>query len=490
MSNNFRHYLTRESNFTRTENNALTLRSSTNPVLDLFSMGGALRSRTPEEITALMLQAVFYDPQLAIKCLFYLRDIRGGQGERRTFRIIWKYLAQNFPTNVEHLIDQIPIYGRWDDLFCLRDTPLEDKMLQLLYIRMQVDIAKPEDNPSLVWKWLPSINTSSKQTRELAKWLYPKLGFSSEKEYRKKLSSFRKKLRIVERKMCAQQWTDINYEAVPSNAAMRYANAFKTHDPEGYQSYLDQVKNGEKTIKTATLYPYDLIRKAISQYTPTLEVQWQHLPDYCQGKAANSIAVVDSSASMTWNDALSKAVSLALYFAERTTGPWHNSFITFSEDAQLLTIQGTTLQEKYQYIETLNICQNTNLQSVFDLILRTAHKYRIPQAEMIERIYIISDMEFDRGSTANHTNFQEIQRKYAASGYEMPTLIYWNVESRHNNVPTYVNQEKVALVSGCSPSIFKQLMSLEWKTPEDVMLETLQQERYACLTWRGKIRER
>lgn len=483
----FRKHLQHQSNYTRTENNALTLRSTLNPVLDLFSMGGALRTRSEEEVIQLGREAMLTDPLLALKCMFYIRDIRGGQGERKTFRVFLKWLANERIEILKPLLALVPEYGRWDDLFVLKDTPLEKEMVELVYKQLFTDEynMKRGQPISLLAKWMPSINTSSKATRALAKWfiaqyINEKL---SEKTYRKNLAVYRKYLQIPENQMCAKQWTQIDYEKVPSRAAMRYSKAFAKHDEERYTQFKEDVKSGKKEIKTSTLYPYDLVRKADTNYDETVELQWTHLPDYCEGKAENSIAVVDSSASMRGLP-LYSATALGMYFAERNQGPYKNSFITFSAQARFVEIKGTTLQEKYQRIRNMNICENTNLQSVFDLVLTTAIRHNVPQSEMIERIYIISDMEFDQGTSAGwnqpqtNTNLDVIRRKYKNAGYEMPVLVYWNVDSRQDNVPAF-NEQGIMLVSGSSPSIFKSMMSLEIKTPEELMLQVLNSERYA-----------
>ena len=186
------------------------------------------------------------------------------------------------------------------------------------------------------------------------------------------------------------------------------------------------------------------------------------------------------------------SVSLALYFAEKNKGEFHNNFITFSAQPHLQKIIGDNIYEKLLNLSQADWDMNTNLQAVFDLILDVAVRNNIPKEEMIKKIYIISDMEFDEaqrgysysyyGNRKQLTNFEEIERKYNESDYDMPLLVFWNVDSRQNNVPVSANEENVLLVSGSSPSIFKTLMSGKSYTPFDVMLETLNSERYSRIT--------
>jgi len=482
--------------YTQTENMAKTLASSESALMDFFALGGALRTRTENEIINLFMMAFNEHSLLAMKCLFYFRDIRGGQGERRTFRVIYEYLAKNFPEianlNMEHIVE----YGRWDDMYCMFDTPLTNNMLTYLLSTFKQDLTA--NYPSLLGKWLKSENTSSKESRKIATRIrkYFKL---SPKQYRKALSALRSRIKIVEKQMCLGQWSEINYEAVPSRAAMIYRKAFSKHDPERYVQYLEDVKSGKKTIKTGTLYPYDLLKKtADNGPNQTIELQWQNLPDYCEGNYENSIVVCDTSGSMHPGysnrkgvDPIYIAVALSIYFAERITGPYKNHFITFSMAPKLQEIVGNSLYSKWLNMKNAQWDGNTNLQAVFDLILETAVRADISEDEMIKKIYIISDMEFDQCTNNYHwngygvnepTNFESIKQKYANAGYKMPNLVFWNVESRNNQSPVEFNEQGVQLVSGCSPSILKSLLSGNVTTPYELMLEVLNNERYSRIS--------
>ncbi len=463
-----------KENFTRTENDALTLKSTQSKVLDLFSMGGALRKRPAEETEKMISQALSEDFLLGIKCLFYLRDIRGGQGERDTFRKGLKILSQYYPKETEKLISLIPEYGRWDDILYLEDVNIKDIILK------QLKKDGESDNPSLLPKWLPSENTSSLKTKATARALRKYLGFSS-KNYRMMLSIFRKRLNIIENKISTNQWNTINYSHVPSKANLKYKKAFAKHDEKRYSEFLDKVEKGEEKINTKTLFPYELVRQARDENNRTIDILWSKLPNYVK-EDENALVVADVSGSMMGTP-MDVSVSLAMYFAERNKGIFNNKFITFSERPELQEVQGATLNQKIKNLENAHWNCNTNLQAVFDLVLNTAVQNNTPENEMPKTIYIISDMEFDDATSgygdSDNTNFEVINQKYKNNGYEIPQLVFWNVESRQNNVPVSQNENGVILVSGCSPVIFKMVM--EKTTPYKFMLSVLNGKRYSLI---------
>lgn len=456
-----------KTNESLTENGALTYKSTQSKVLDLFSMGGALRTRTPTEIEKFISQALAEDKLLAIKCLFYLRDVRGGQGERRTFREALKILSTYNPKETLKLLPLIPEYGRWDDLFYLDNIDFS------LFLKKQIDEDIKSDKPSLLGKWLPSENSGSK-SKILARKIRGYIGYSS-KKYRKLLTSLRAKIHIVESQMSDKEWGKIKYEAVTSKASMLYKDAFKKHDETRYNKYLADVASGKKTINSKTLFPYEIVRQAKRKNNETLDLLWKNLPDYT-GKNEKALVVADVSGSMAGLP-IEISVSLALYFAERNSGIFKNKFITFSEQPELQEISGTSLNQKIRNLESSHWNMNTNLQAVFDLVLNTAVKNNVKKSEMPKAIYIISDMEFDEATSDNtKTNLDTIKDKYTNAGYEMPILVFWNVDSKQNNVPAKQDEKGVMLVSGASPSTFK--MVLERKNPYDFMLSALNSKRY------------
>ena len=452
----------------RTENDAVTLIRSGSPLLDFYAQAGAMR-KNPDKALDLFQKAFAEDRLKAIKILFYLRDVRGGQGERTLFRVGLEWLGTTYSEIFEQIIKHVPEYGRYDDLFFDNE-----KCISLIKTQLTEDVKS--EAPSLLAKWLPTINASSKTTVAKARFMADKLG-AGEVEYRKLVRDLRKKIATVEEKMSTDKWGDINYSSVPSQAARIYRNAFRKHDEERYGDFIDKAEKGEVKINAGTLYPYQIYKTVNSDYSKTLEALWNQLPDYTQGK--NALVVADVSGSM-YGDPLSVSVSLALYFAERNEGQFKDHFITFSARPKLQRIVGENLLDKMNSINNSDWEMNTDLQAVFNLVLNTAIENDTPQAEMPETIYIISDMEFDY-CCEHRTNFEVIDEKYKVAGYTRPNIVFWNVDARGGeNLPVQKNEKGVSLVSGFSPVIFK--IAVEDKTPEEVMLDTINSERYSQIT--------
>lgn len=473
---------------TVTHNGAVSHSTTGTKVLDLFGKGGAMRSQDESDTINLFSMAYKEDKTLALKVLFYLADVREGQGERKLFRTCYNWLAENDSKVATKLLEYVPEYTRFDNVLeSLENTKLESKALNFIAQQLQADLKA--EAPSLCAKWAPSEQASSRVTKRLARKLRSHMELSP-KAYRKMLSKLRKEIDIVERKMCGDKWTKIDYEAVPSRASTIYRDAFKKHDPEGYAKFIGQVEKGEKKINASVLYPYDIVRN-FTGYRPTadatLEAQWKALPDYLKDNPHNGLVVADVSASMdssgyyggkTSNVApIDVAVSLAIYFAERNKGAFHNNFMVFSSHAILKELKGHTLQAKVKDVLGNRPVANTNLQSVFKLILDKATEFKVPESEMPSVIYLISDMQFDAACNGK-TNLEAIKGKYEKAGYKMPRIVFWNVNS-YDDVPVKVNDKGVCLVSGCSPTILKTALTNKVVTPWDLMVQTVNVERYA-----------
>lgn len=446
-----------------TRNGAETFTITESALLDFYAQAGSMRNNKTKALE-LFKKAYFENNLNAIKVLFYLRDIRGGQGERGLFRICLEWLGTDEQETFNKIIEHVPEYGRWDDIFFDND-----KCFDIIKATLAID--KVSDTPSLLAKWLPTINTSSRATKNKAKFIADKLGLT-DIGYRKLVRDIRKKIATVEEKMSTNKWSDIDYSTVPSQSSRIYKNAFNKHDEIRYSQFIEKAVTGEVKINAGTLYPYQIYKSVKDNYSPTLDALWNQLPDYTQGK--NGLVVADVSGSMSGGP-MSVSVSLALYFAEKNKGAFKDHFITFSGNPTLQRIQGTTLKQKLHSIETSAWSQSTNLQAVFTLLINTAMVNKIPQGEMPNTLYIISDMEFDM-CIEGGSNFDGIKSIYQANGYVLPSVVFWNVNASGKNLPTRAHENNVALVSGFSPVIFKQ--AVENKTPYQVMLDTINSERY------------
>ena len=484
--------LKEESNrtYTRTENDAATYASSGSDTLDFFAAAGALREVGEAEIIVRFTRAFAEHPTYALRTLFYARDVRGGLGERRLFRVLLRHLAFAAPASLEKNLKFVPGYGRWDDLLVLLDTPLEAAAVRLIRAQLEKDLRTAwEEKPvSLLAKWLPSVNTSSRAARAQARRLAVLFGMR-EADYRRMLVRLRRRIALIENALRTRDYT-FDYAKQPSKAMFKYRAAFWRNDVERYKAFLSRVEHGEERLHTGTLYPYEIIRPLSAAVAPqipkeearALDVTWSALPDYTHGE--NALVVLDGSGSMYWGGnplPSSVALSLAIYFAERNTGAFHGHFITFSENPRLIEIEGATIVERVHYCRSFNEVANTNLEAVFRLLLRAAVKNRVPQEELPSVLYIITDMEFDACTVdADVTNFERAQELFAEAGYALPRILFWNVQSRSRQQPVTMNEQGVMLVSGCSPSIFSMVVDGRI-TPYEYMKQVLCGERYAVI---------
>ena len=479
-------YLKKETNTAYTENGAASNATTYSDCLDLFATAGGLRSASEGEITSRFLRAYAENPELSMKLLFFARDVRGGLGERRFFRVALRWLSENHPGSVRKNVAYIAEYGRWDDLLSLLGTPCEKDAFELIKSQLSRDLAALEDSGevSLLAKWLPSVNASNAEAVRLAKKLSRFLGMT-EAEYRKALVRLRERIRIIENNLRERDYT-FDYSKQPSRAMYKYRKAFLRNDGERYEAFLDKVEKGEAELHTGALTPYDIVApffresRLSESERRAVNATWRAQEDFTGGE--NALVVVDGSGSMYFNaQPLPAAVaeSLAIYFAERNTGRFRNCFITFSENPRLVELKGGDVVEKLQYCMSFNEVANTSLQRVFELILNTAVKNRLPQSEMPSTLYIISDMEFDRCTEeAGATNFEYAKRLFSKRGYVLPRVVFWNVASRRLQQPVTMNEAGVTLVSGCTPRIFDMLKSGKL-SPYAQMLEILGSERYA-----------
>ena len=498
--NTFMNQLTNDFNYKRTENGALAHRTTNSAVYDMFAMGAAYRSRSDEDVILLFKNAFEEDETLALKCLFYIRDCRGGQGERRFFRVCIKWLAENYPNRIRNLVQYLPEYGRYDDLFELFETELEKDVINLIRTQLTEDMTSQKNGISLIAKWLPSENASSARTIARAKKIRNALGVTS-KDYRKMLSKLREKIKVLERLMSANRWDEIEFDKIPSKAGLIYKNAFARRDiiARKYESF---AKDKTTTVNAKTLYPYEVVAKALagfgwySKKSSLSEVDraminkyWENLPDYLNGADCSMMCVIDTSGSMTGSNAaapINVAISLGLYCAERMSGPFANNYISFASHPQLIKTEGIDFVDKVQRIYKTNLIDNTNLEAVFDLLLNIAKRKGVKKSDIPKTIVVISDMEIDSGTSSwrgagnrwtersSATEMEKIRQKWAAYGLELPKLVYWNVDARHNTILDA--GPNVSFVSGMSPVIFKQVLT--GKTGYDLMLEAIMAERY------------
>ena len=497
--------LKEENNYTYTENGAITHSSTLNALYDMFALGGAYRSRSEADCILLFKNALEENETYALKCLFYLRDVRGGQGERRFWRVCMKWLAKNHSDIARRTLLYVAEFGRYDDYYVFVDTPLEDEMFGILRGQYILDLECK--TPSLLAKWLKSENTSSAESQYLGMRTRKAFGLSP-RQYRKSLSLLRERIRVVERLMSANRWDEIEFDKIPSKAGLIYRNAFARRDiiKAKYEAF---ITSADTKVNAGTLYPYDVVSKAI-HYVDTYERKWDlcngsneveraainkywdNLKDYFNGATLDALCVVDTSGSMCGSEAaapINVAISLGLYAAERARGPFAGHYISFSSKPQLIKTEGIDFVDKVKRIYETNLCEDTNIEATFDMLLNTAIRNHCSQDDLPKTIVIISDMEFNSAtghyyySSYDNDKYKEtlmegIRNKWIAAGYKMPKLVFWNVQARNNNIPMR-DEAGITFVSGASAVTFEMVLS--GKTAQDLMFDKLNSKRYECI---------
>ena len=499
--NAFMNGLQNATNLTRTENGALTHKSTRSDLLDMFAMGAAMRKRSDEDIILMFKKAYNENPTYALKCLFYIADIRGGQGERRFFRVIMKWLASYDTEAARRNLHLIPEYRRWDDLYIFVGTPLEKDAFAFIKEQLTLDVQCK--TPSLLAKWLKSENTSSADSRVLAGKTRRYLGMTH-REYRKTLSILRTRINVLEKLMSAGKWDEIEFDKIPSRAGMIYKNAFARHDLERaksekpVQTYAEFAKDETKTVNAEVLNPVDIADRIFRGQVRTdtdraiIEKYWHNLKDYYHGREERGIAICDVSGSM-FGQPLNAAVSMSAYIAERGKGPFKDHFITFSDDPQLVRFEGLDIVDKFRRASGAEWGGSTNVEAAMDLLLNVALCNNVPADEMPTVLYIFSDMEFNNCMSCGPTSrgrwdyaqrvdnpdtlFETIAKRWAAYGYTLPRVIFWNLNARQENIPALGG--RFSYVSGFSMNMVDTILS--GKDGYSLMMEKLDSERYTAI---------
>ncbi len=460
----------------RTENGMKARKSTSSAVVDLFYNAGASRGKN---ITSAFSAAMAENRELALRIAAWLRDARGGAGERQLFRDILVYLEKNDTQAAKALLRKVPELGRWDDLFVFTGKEMKAEAFTMLGDALR-------QRNGLAAKWTPRQGKLAVEIREF-------FGMSP-KFYRKSLVEMTK---VVEQNMCAKEWDAINFSHVPSVASARYKKAFNRNTTK-YSEYVQSLVKGEdKAVKVnaSVAYPYDVLKGRIGHYGMTfdktemdlIQKQWEALPNYVGD--ANILPLVDVSGSMSTSagkntklSCLDVAVSLGLYLADKNTGKFKDTFLTFSAKPELLHLKGNINQKIDQMVKS-KWEMNTNLHAAFNKILDVAVKGGVPQEEMPSMVLILSDMQFDQCVKHDNSVIEMIARKYEAAGYKVPQVVFWNLNASYGNAPVKFDKSGTALVSGFSPAIVKPLLSgdIDNFTPVSVMMTTIMQDRYKVL---------
>ena len=461
----------------RTTNGMVARKSTANACVDLFFKIGASRGK---DVTKDFVAAYVENKDIALRIAAWVRDARGGAGEREIFRQILKYLDKHDSESAVRLMNKVPELGRWDDLLVVENDFLKQMAFEM------IKRALTEGN-GLAAKWMPRKGALAAEMRKYFDW--------TPKFYRKRLVEL---TNVVEQKMCSGEWDEINFSHVPSVAHARYKKAFN-RNTEQYKKYVEALVKGDNPkvkVNAGAVYPYDVLKGLINvyfykNYTQTeldlIQKQWESMENFIGD--ANVLPLVDVSGSMTCKSGgpmsksdttcLDVAVSLGLYCADKNTGKFKDTFLTFSGSPELLHLKGNIVQKVQQMVKS-TWAMDTNLVKAMDKILKTAVEGNVPQEEMPEVLLIMSDMQFNQCARFDDSAMQMIKRKFEGAGYALPKIVFWNLNA-HDNVPVKYDTSGVALVSGFSPAIMVSVLGgdTEQFTPEAIMMKAIMQDRYA-----------
>lgn len=485
--------LEKESMKKLTDNGREAFSRTGSRLVDLFGRAGSMRGVSEKEKASLFDMAYAENAEAAMRLLFYIRDIRGGYGERDTFRTMLKHIANVNPKAVERNLWAVLEFGRADDLYALIGTKAEEDMWVFMQkqFRLDVENMRAGKSISLLVKWIANANSKQPRTRELGLKTAYHLGYDKRHiaEYRKLTASMRRYLDLPEVKMADNRWDEIEYAKCASQCIIKYRRAMSKHSPERWTEYIEGVKSGAKKMNVGTLTPCDIVRRlrvdSSMDEREELEVMWNNLADIVDG---NVLVVCDTSGSMYSGSGSVPpyivAFSLALYFAERNKGDLKNKFITFSRIPEVVSICGTTLYDKIHNIFKANWGQNTDLDAVFRLVLEICVHNDIKQEEMPKSILVISDMEIDRAdgsytSSAGLPFYEEVKRMYEGAGYKLPNLTFWNVNAENSTFLVDCNTDNVTLVSGYSVNVFRNIMRAIETSPYEMVMDVVNSERYS-----------
>lgn len=454
-----------------------TYEHSLNHALSFFAKAGSLFEKRKSfygkasEDTALSLfqKSFIVDPEISMKLLFYLRDCRGGSGNRSGTRSIYKWLAQEEVYNkwLQVNLHLLPLYGRWDDLRSLFKTPLQTEAATFWATAML-------NGDTLACKWA---DRKDKPLLYAIRAMRPMI--NNEATFRKFLAH-RRKNHIVEYKMCSNLWNEIKYETVPSVAMARYTKAFNTHDAERFEAYKRALETGEKTVHADVLFPHDCVRTVRYGDKKIADAQFDALPNYMEGSGERIIVIADTSGSMSSIvsgriRAVDVSQGLALYCSAKIErdNPFHKKYIQFESESTFTDWGGKKFSQVVDNPAYFNgAVGGTRIDTALMGILRMAQYFNLLQEQMPTTLLIISDMQFHYGVDGNGTEVDKCIEKWIQAGYEPPKIVYWNTAG-YQGSPATAFSKNVALVSGFSPSVLKNIFAGKDLTPVGVMLETL-----------------
>lgn len=490
-------------------NGALEYDTTGSALVDFNARVTEFRNAEASVITDAARKAFEENPVKFVKLIFQIGDIREGRGERHTFNVCMDWLVANHPSVAGEVIALIPEYTRWD--YLVRLTVSEDEVIaknatKLVVKQFEADravIQNAKDGESvaisLLAKWMPSLQTKKEQDKEVVRHLLRTLHMQ-EREYRKTLSQMRSYLNIIEKSLTLKDYDTIDMEKMSAKQQLRYSSCLERVMAKQRHDYIQAVLRGEKKMNTTILNPLEIVHEYIknnrnfqgTEYNEDMEAIWSLIPDTTSGNG-NTLVIRDGSGSMTASigagskaTMLEAASAMAIYCAEHMQGAFHNMFITFSSHPEIVDLSDCpSLSDKLNRLVRFNDCSNTDLEATFDLVLDIAVKNGLSQEEIPSYLMILSDMEFDAARRAySHYDwkrhqfvddgcsrdmlFDIIRKKWQTAGYDMPTLVFWQLNGKRTIFPEIDAKNGIIFLSGFSTSELELVMAGKYETVEEV----------------------
>ena len=493
--------------------------------------------------------------------LFQNRDIRGGKGERATSQVLWDYMINHDRLNVATaMLDLVPTYGCWRDLFVLTNTraahdPINKKIIEMAAKQLVKDMVVADQNTyakatnpeaqlkpvSLLAKWIPREGRMPHLAKQIAKVIFPGVDKPSTlmQRYRKMVSGVNAYLKTTETFMCSKNYEEIDPARVPGRCMQKNMLAFlnekkdhtlrnaddedRMHCRENFQEYFQKAKEGKVTVKAKdVVYPHEIIKRiAVSGSTMSVDelngvtAQWNAIVKAAKdtGGLGRSLVMSDFSGSM--QSSMSNgdtpywvSMAMGLLISELTTDEFKDTILTFDSSPTIYKIPEGDIYTKVMHLQNSGVSQgtSTDFQKAMDLVLTNIKRNRVRPGKEPENLIVVTDMNWDQACASDQrsyytgsvyrpvvktdgwqTHIQMIRESFKRAGEDMwgtpftpPRIVIWNVAAGANDFHATKDEEGVVMISGWSPSLFKDLMKGEIRkmTPLEMVRLIFEDERY------------
>ena len=465
--------------------NELIITSTNNANLDLFTQ--LVRGLNKNDLINYLDKSWDLSKLKTLAIIFNCRDRLKGKKEKEisNYCILW---LKQYHNNIykKHILIYINEYGCWNDLnYIIKKSKNNNYEYKIFAEQLKKDkeLLNNGENISLCSKWVISAN--NKKVIKIARHLFDDIKNYQERYRKEFITPLRKKLDIIETKLCNKTWDQIEYSKVPAKALSIYKKSFIRNDRDKYQLFLNDVSENKIKLKISGLLPHEIIKKYydsnLEDIDETLELEWRAFVDlYKNNDYFNGIIpIVDVSGSMFDRSSSVKpiyvSIALGLLISELNSGYLHNKIMTFSIIPVFINIEGETLRDKIKSIVRAPFGLNTNFLNIADLIIS---KSLSDTSFIYKKIICLTDMQFDAANSINENENRNIHNifmnKFKNNNLEIPELIYWNLSGKYNNFPIDESYENTSIVSGFSEQLLTVILNNDKINPLSLMDQILE----------------